>query len=328
LSTAAALAHRTGARLAWVPRRAGERGAIDAGALPTLLPGGRPVTDAVARAEVEQVWGGDLPPAPGRDLDAVLHALAEETLAAVVIGGIDPADVADPRLATDALERAGFVVSLEIRHSAVTEHADVVLPVSAAAEKAGRYVTWEGRRRPFGLTIDNRGAMPDGRVLHALAEELDVDLALPSVEAARAELLRLAPTAAMAPDAPTVRPGALPALASGEVLLATWHELLDAGRLQDGDEYLAGTAKTAVARIGAGTAAEIGASDGSPIAVGNDRGTVVLPAAITPMPDRVVWLPTNARDCSVRATLGAVHGSVVRISSDVPPVVGLGGGHL
>jgi NADH-quinone oxidoreductase subunit G len=325
-SAAAALAHRTGARVAWVPRRAGERGAVDAGALPTLLPGGRPVTDAAARAEVEQVWGGDVPPAPGRDLDAVLHALAEETLAAVVIGGVDPGDVADPRLAAEALERAGFVVSLEIRHSAVTEHADVVLPVSAPAEKAGRYVNWEGRRRPFDVTINNHGAMPDSRVLDALAEELDVYLGLPSVEAARAEMLRLSPTSAAAPAAPSVPPGALPALASGEVLLATWHELLDAGRLQDGDDYLAGTAKPAVARISAATALDIGASNGSPVAVGNERGTVVLPAVITSMPDRVVWVPTNARDCAVRATLGAVHGSVVRISSEVPPVVGLGGG--
>ncbi|MDQ3663778.1 MAG: NADH-quinone oxidoreductase subunit G, partial [Actinomycetota bacterium] len=39
LSAAAALAESTGARLAWVPRRAGERGAVDAGCLPTLLPG-------------------------------------------------------------------------------------------------------------------------------------------------------------------------------------------------------------------------------------------------------------------------------------------------
>src|SRR5207342_2582162 len=41
-----------GGVVGWVPRRAGERGAVEAGALPTLLPGGRPVTDDAARAEV------------------------------------------------------------------------------------------------------------------------------------------------------------------------------------------------------------------------------------------------------------------------------------
>ena len=45
LSAAGRLAASTGARLAWVPRRAGERGALEAGALPNLLPGGRPVAD-------------------------------------------------------------------------------------------------------------------------------------------------------------------------------------------------------------------------------------------------------------------------------------------
>src|SRR5450759_4887758 len=46
LSGAAALASSTGAKLAWIPRRAGERGALESGALPNLLPGGRPVTDS------------------------------------------------------------------------------------------------------------------------------------------------------------------------------------------------------------------------------------------------------------------------------------------
>ena len=42
LAAVARLALAAGAKLAWVPRRAGERGAIEAGALPGLLPGGRP----------------------------------------------------------------------------------------------------------------------------------------------------------------------------------------------------------------------------------------------------------------------------------------------
>ncbi len=47
--------------------------------MPTLLPGGRRVDDAAARAEVERVWGvaaGALPAAPGRDTDAMLAAAA------------------------------------------------------------------------------------------------------------------------------------------------------------------------------------------------------------------------------------------------------------
>jgi NADH-quinone oxidoreductase subunit G len=56
LSAVAALADSTGAKLAWIPRRAGERGAIEAGAIGNLLPGGRPVTDAAARVDIAAAW--------------------------------------------------------------------------------------------------------------------------------------------------------------------------------------------------------------------------------------------------------------------------------
>ncbi|HEX3909030.1 MAG TPA: NADH-quinone oxidoreductase subunit G, partial [Mycobacteriales bacterium] len=61
LSAVAALASVTGARLAWVPRRAGDRGALEAGCLPSLLPGGRPLSDSTARREVADLWGADIP---------------------------------------------------------------------------------------------------------------------------------------------------------------------------------------------------------------------------------------------------------------------------
>jgi NADH-quinone oxidoreductase subunit G len=322
LSAAAGLAASTGAKLAWVPRRAGERGAVDAGALPTLLPGGRPVDDAAARAEVERAWGTTVPAQTGRDTDAILRAAVDGSLAALVIGGVDPGDLADPALAAEALERAGFIVSLEIRASAVTAAADVVLPVAPAAEKAGRYVTWEGRRRPFDLTITNTGAMSDGRVLHALADELDVAFGLPTVAAARAELLQLA-TGIHRPSAPSVAPAAPAEPGKGEALLATWPELIDAGRMQDGDEHLAGTAKPARAVLNAATAAEIGVAGGGSVSVATERGMLVLPVVVDTLPDRVVWLPTNARGCAVRATLGAQAGDIVTLTSaDAPPVIG------
>ncbi|MFZ0874455.1 MAG: NADH-quinone oxidoreductase subunit G, partial [Pseudonocardiaceae bacterium] len=183
-SAVARLAASTGARLAWIPRRAGERGALEAGAAPTLLPGGRPVTDPVARAEVESAWGVTLPSRPGRDTEGIIAAAAAGQLGGLVIGGVDPADLPNPRLAEQALSRTGFVVSLEMRPSAVTRAANVVLPIATTLEKAGSYLDWEGRRREFGTTISSgigpaRGGgatMPDCRVLDSLAVEMDFDL--------------------------------------------------------------------------------------------------------------------------------------------------------
>jgi NADH-quinone oxidoreductase subunit G len=104
------------------------------------------------------------------------------------------------------------------------------------------------------------------------------------------------------------------AVGAGEAVLATWHTMLDAGRLQDGEAFLAGTAKRAVARVSAATAAAVGVPDGALLEVGTAAGSVVVPLVVTDMPDHVVWLPTNSPGCAVRATLRAGTGSVVRLA--------------
>ena len=53
-----------------------------------------------------------------------------------MVGGVDPADLPEHAELLDALTRT-FVVSLELRESAVTELADVVLPVAPHQEKVG-----------------------------------------------------------------------------------------------------------------------------------------------------------------------------------------------
>ena len=76
------------------------------------------MSDASAREQVASlVWGGgDLPTQPGRDGDAIVAAAAAGEIA-LVVGGVDPADLTDPKLALEALENAPFVVSLELRDS-------------------------------------------------------------------------------------------------------------------------------------------------------------------------------------------------------------------
>ena len=361
LTAAARLAQATGARLAWIPRRAGERGAIEAGALPIVLPGGRPVTDQAARAEVARAWGvASLPRDPGRDTAQILAAAAAGDIGALVVAGVDPGDLPDPAAALEALEATGFVVSLELRVSAVTDRADVVLPVAAVAEKAGTFVNWEGRPGSFRPALAVPEVRTDLQVLGALADEMDVHLGLPDPAAARRELNTLVPDITSAfPDLPSAIPhgsgggsaeaagmsrsaeaAEMPAATAGSparavgggapgdeaprsggpgvtprVILATWHNLLDAGRMQDGEPNLAGTARVAVAKMSAATAEQAGAEDGGKVTVATDRGAVTVPVEVADMPDRVVWLPTNSAGCAVRATLGAGHGSLVTLRS-------------
>jgi NADH-quinone oxidoreductase subunit G len=315
LSAAVKLADSTGAKLAWVPRRAGERGALEAGALPGLLPGGRPLSDETARAQMLQGWNVDeLPSTPGRDADAILAAAADGTLGALLVGGIEPDDFADPAAVLAALDATGFVVSLELRHSAVTERADVVFPIAPAAEKSGTYVNWEGRPRSFAAALPP-AATPDLRVLDTLADEVGIDLGFPTVEAAFAELVALGAWDGAPAAAPTVAAAATPTPSAGEAVLAGWRMLLDDGRLQDGEPHLAGTARTPVVRLSADTAESISAADGDNVTVSTAHGDISLPLAITEMADNVVWLPLNSPGSAVHRQLGVTPGAVVKIGA-------------
>jgi NADH-quinone oxidoreductase subunit G len=316
LSAVAALADATGARLAWVPRRAGERGAIDAGALPGLLPLGRPVWDPQARAEVARAWGvASLPGELGRDSGQILAAASAGNLDALVIAGVDPGDLADEAAALHAIEATPFVVSLEVRVSAVTDRADVVLPVAAVVEKDGTFVNWEGRPGTFGAVLEVPGVESDLQVLGRIADEMDVHLGLPDPAAARRELASLGGWRGMRESVPSREAHAAEKPKRGQAVLATWHQLLDTGRMSDGEPFLAGTARPVVARMSAATAAEAGTADGGRVAVSTATGAITADVRVTVMPDRVVWLPTHSRDCEVRRQLGARHGTLVTLRS-------------
>lgn len=325
LTAAVRVASATGARLVWIPRRAGERGAVEAGALPSLLPGGRPSTDPRARVEVATAWRvAELPHRYGRDTGQIIEAAATGELGALLVASVEVADLPDPARAREALSEVGFLVSLELRPSEVTEHADVVLPVAAVAEKPGTFLNWEGRARMFDAALKpdhmTRTLAPtDARVLHMLADAGDVHLGLPDLASARRELDRLGGWDGTHATDPVETAAQPPRPASGEAVLAGHRLLLDQGRLQEGDEALAGTRHAAVARLSAATAAEAGVKDGDVLAVTGSAGATELPLKVTEMPDRVVWLPLNSTGGGVTSDTGARPGDLVRIGPALLP---------
>ena len=135
-------------------------------------------------------------------------------------------------------------------------------------------------------------------------------------------------------DSPPVSRGGLGGIAPpGQALLATWHQLLDGGRMQDGEPALHGTARPTVARMSAGTAAVAAVADGDKVTVATGQGTVTVPVEVVPMADHVVWLPAGGlartgaelapypaapepalpAGSTIRAQLGAGHGDTVTL---------------
>jgi NADH-quinone oxidoreductase subunit G len=314
LSAVVALAGTTGARLAWVPRRAGDRGAVETGCLPNLLPGGRPVANADARVDAGAAWGvTSLPDQPGRDGNAIIAAAAAGELRALVIGGVELADLSDPALAAKAVQTAEFVVNLEVRASEVSPHAHVVFPVAPVTEKAGSFVDWEGRVRTFDNIFRDPGSLPDLRVLSGVAEEMGVDLGFRTVEQARARMTEFGAWDGERAAVPTAVPGSATPARESEAVLATWKLLIDDGRMLDGDEYLKATGRRPVALVSANTLSALGVEIGARVALGTDRGSVELPVAVADLPDGVVWAPASSRGVSLLRDLGATAGSVVRL---------------
>ena len=307
------LAERTGARLAWVPRRAGDRGAVEAGCLPNLLPGGRLVADAAARVDTQTTWGSEsLPSLEGRDADEILIGAGDAELQALLVAGVDPDDFVDPGAVLEGLEAVGFLISLETRVSLVTERANVVFPVSLMHQRAGTFVNWEGRRRYFDVVIEPPNDMSDLRVLAALADALGSDLGFRTAVEARAELDELGVWEGEPGEPPDYSAGE-PAEPNGTTaVLATWRMALDESRAMDGEPYLQATARAAEARISPGTAARAGIS--SVAVISNDRGAITLPAVVDPeIIDGVVWLPSRAPGLGIPQHLAATAGDLVTI---------------
>ena len=348
LTAAAALAGSTGARLAWVPRRAGDRGAVEAGCLPNLLPGGRPVQDAAARVDLAAAWNVDkLPEAPGLDADGILGALVDGDLDALVVGGVDPADVPVSKKVRKALRKA-FVVSLELRSSAFTELADVVFPVAPVTDKAGSFVNWEGRVRRFGQVLDAPGSLPDVRVLAGISEERGRPIGVRTPAQAAEEMQQVGawdgprapltgvatpsqaqgsqsgeaspaadgsprPTSVASPSqaqgsqsgqASPEADGSQARLSDSGLVLSSWKQLIDDGRMQDGEDHYRATARRPVVLVNEQTLARIGAEEGDLVSLTGPLGSIQLPVEVADVVEGAVWAPASAPGASVRHLVG------------------------
>jgi NADH-quinone oxidoreductase subunit G len=313
ISAAVALAEKTGAKLAWIPRRAGERGALEAGALGTLLPGGRPVSDSAARVDIAAAWGVDsLPANPGRSTSQIIAALGAGELDAIIVGGVDLRDMYNSDESVAALKKS-FVISLEIAPSSVTEVADVVLPVAAVTEKSGSFLNWEGRPRAFDAAVSESLNRSDVRILSALADAMGTSIMLGTVSATAREIAQLGkwdgaritftPVASKQPTSPS----------GNQAIITSWRRLLDMGTLQRGEDNLAGTRRQTVAVISEKRAATLGVVTGDQIKISNEIGEITLPALVEDIHDDAVWLPRNSFGSQPLTALNAVHGELVTV---------------
>jgi NADH-quinone oxidoreductase subunit G len=311
LSAVVQLANKSGAKIAWVPRRAGERGAIEVGAIGNLLPGGRPVSDTTARVDLAAAWGVDsLPAEIGKSADQILAAANAGQLEALIIGGVDPFDMQQPPV--NALEKT-FIVSLEMRPSAITEFADVIFPIAAVTEKSGSFMSWAGTSRSFEKAAPDADHRSDAYVLSILSDAMGTPINLTGSKAAAKEIAAVgswdgARATFTATQTKNLHEG---------VVLATWRHLLDNGSLQANEPNLAGTARKNLARVSAKFATELGVKNGDLVTISTDRGSLALPIEVSEILDGVIWLPRNGVGAESLRILGALNGDGVKVRKGI-----------
>ena len=306
LSEVVRLAERTHCRIQWVPRRAGERGGVEAGLLPGLLPFGRALASQEAR---ESLAWGEIPAQRGLDATQMLEAAADGRVKALVVGGVDLRDFDDPAAARKALDQVDFLVSLEVRRSEVTDRADVIFPVAPPLEKNGTFINWEGRLRPFGQAIASR-SQTDRLVFDALASEFGVDLGLHDLVGLYDQVNPLMQWNGQREEFLPATASELVEVGQGEALLATHKPMLDAGRLQDGATMLAGSARRPVVFASRATVAGLGIDEGEELTLSTQRGSITLPLQFADLPDGVVWVPECSQGSIVHESLGNFGSSV------------------
>jgi len=204
-------------------RRGNVMGALDMGLAPGVLPGRVPL--ATGRAWFEQAWGS-VPAERGRDATAMLGALADGVMGALVLLGADPlGDFPDRTLAERALSSGAFVVAVDCFLSPSSARADVVLPAVMHHERSGTTTNVEGRITRVGQKLVAPGqCWPDWTIAAELAARMGGDLGVTSAAELWDEIESVVPlvrgvTRAVLDD-PAARDGVVVPLPAVQVRLA------------------------------------------------------------------------------------------------------------
>ena len=178
LAAALELASKLGAKVLACPPHAGSQGLIDMGVYPTLDPGYKEASD------------------PGMDTRAILEAAAGNEIDALVLVGADPiSDFPDSGLARRALERAPFVLAIELFPTPSVMHADVVFPSAAGAERDGTYTNLERRLQRLEALVASPGsARPPWEAIADLAAAMGSDFGWANIDDVWSDIRSEVPT--------------------------------------------------------------------------------------------------------------------------------------
>jgi formate dehydrogenase alpha subunit len=173
------------------------QGACDMGGLPNVYSGYQVVTSPDVQKKFQDAWGAAGPLNVGLTVTEMINAAGENKVRALLVMGENPM-VADPDInhARHCLEKAEFLVVMDIFMSETAELAHVVLPSVSFAEKDGTFTNTERRVQRVRKAIEPlSGALPDWQIICKLAQKMGArDFDYESPQQVMEEVSRLTPS--------------------------------------------------------------------------------------------------------------------------------------
>ncbi|RQG89968.1 formate dehydrogenase subunit alpha [Natrarchaeobius halalkaliphilus] len=149
------------------------QGTCDVGAMPNVLPGYQLVDDDEARKSVEDVWGFDVPPEPGLTNVEVSHEFGNSVRGLYVMGENPVMSEPDANRVAERIQDLEFVVVQDIFMTETAEYADVILPATTWAERAGTVTNTDRRvQRMRGVEKVHENTKHDLEILSEVGSRL------------------------------------------------------------------------------------------------------------------------------------------------------------
>jgi NADH-quinone oxidoreductase subunit G len=143
------------------------------------------------------------------------------------------------------------------------------------------------------------------RVLAGIAEERGRPIGVRTPEQAAAEMAQLGPWEGPRATVPQFgNLGEATSAPAGSLVLSSWKQLIDDGRMQDGDDHYRATARRPVVLVNQKTFASLGVEEGDLVTLTGPLGSVTLPVGVADVVDGAVWAPASAPGFPVRHLVG------------------------
>lgn len=194
LFAVAGLTYLLEARLYTLCERANEQGLIDAGCVPEMLPGGRPLNIADFKEKFETAWKGGIPSKDGLTLLEIIEGARNKEIKALYVMGENPVfNVPDGPSVKEALAALDFLVVQDIFLTETAQMADVVLPALGWSERTGTFTNLERRIQLQNKAVESSFGMEDWRILSEVSNKMGYQMGYSQTEDVMREMAKISP---------------------------------------------------------------------------------------------------------------------------------------